>query len=89
MSLLRGRPIPLLGTRIYALLIWGGPLGLVFNPQQIPTPVLHIEDIPLCSTFSFEGMIFVSPRHASESLGGLYFSLIHLHTPKFYGNNPN
>jgi hypothetical protein len=80
--------IPLLETHIYILLIWDGPLGLVFHPQHIPTLVLHIEDIPFCNTFSFEGMIFVSLRHTSKSLEGIFLSLIHFHTPNFYGNSP-
>jgi hypothetical protein len=81
--------VPLLEKRLYIILIWGGPLGSVFHPQHIPTLVLHIKDTPFYNTFSFEGLIFVSLRQASESLGGLSFSLLHLHILKFHGNSPN
>jgi hypothetical protein len=85
MSLLEGRPdTSSRNTSLYSLKM-GWSSRFVCHPQQIPTPVLHIEDIPFCNTFSFEGMIFVSLRHASESLGGLSFSLLHLHILNFYG----
>jgi hypothetical protein len=80
--------VPLLETCLYTLLIWGTPLGLVCHPQHIPTLVFHIEEIPFCNTFSFEGMIFVSLRQAFKSPGGSFFSLLHSHTPNFYGNSP-
>jgi hypothetical protein len=81
-------PVPLLETHIYTLLIWDGLLGLVFCSQQSPTLVLHTKDILLCNTFSLEGLIFASLRQDFESLVELPFSLLHLHTPKFYCNSP-
>jgi hypothetical protein len=81
-------PIPIMETRLYTLLIWGGPLGSICHPQQILTHVFHIEEIPFRNTFSFEGMIFVSLRQASESLGGLSFSLLNLYILRFYDNIP-
>jgi hypothetical protein len=80
--------VTLLETHLYTLLIWDGPLGLVYYSQHISTLVLHTKDILFCNTSSLEGLIFVSPRHAFESIVGLFFSLIHLHTPKFYCNSP-
>jgi hypothetical protein len=78
----------ILGIRPCIILIWGGPLGLVFHPQQIPTLVLHIRNTLFYNTSSFEGLIFVSLRQASESLGGSFLSLLHLHILKFYVNSP-
>jgi hypothetical protein len=54
--------VPLMGTHLCALVIWGGPLGSFFHPQQIPKPIFHIKDTPFYNTFSFEGLIFVSLR---------------------------
>jgi hypothetical protein len=80
MSLLRGRPgTSSENTSLYSLNM-GWSYRFFFHPQQIPTPVFHIGNIPFCNTFSFEGLIFVSLRQASESLGGLFFSLLHFHT---------
>jgi hypothetical protein len=66
----------------------GGCLGLVYCSQERSTLVLHTKDILFCNTSSLEGMIFVSLRQDFESLVGLFFYLLHLHTPKFYCNNP-
>jgi hypothetical protein len=88
MSLLEVDLVLLLGIRPCILLIWGGPLGLVCCLQQIPTPILHIRNTLFCNTSSFEGLIFVSLRHASESLGGSSLSLLCLHILKFYDNSP-